>query len=75
MDLGKWWKDQYGLPLPLGGNVLLRSLAPTVKSECCRMMRESIQYALDNHDEALDMPCSSHAIWSRGWPKSSSACT
>ena len=35
------------------GNVLLRSLDAGIKSECCRMMRESIQYALDNHDEAL----------------------
>jgi 1,4-dihydroxy-6-naphthoate synthase len=41
------------LPLPLGGNVLLRSLPPAIMSECCRLMRESIQYALDNHDEAL----------------------
>jgi len=54
LDMGKWWKDQYGLPLPLGGNVLLRSLPKDVKSECCRMMRESIQYALDNHAEALE---------------------
>ena len=37
-----------------GGNVLLRSLDPEIKSECCRMMRESIQYALDNHAEALE---------------------
>ena len=54
LDMGKWWKDKYGMPLPLGGNVLLRSLADDVKSECCRMMRESIQYALDNHAEALE---------------------
>jgi 1,4-dihydroxy-6-naphthoate synthase len=53
LDLGKWWKTKYGLPLPLGGNVLLRSLSPDVKKECCRLMRESIQYALDNHEEAL----------------------
>jgi 1,4-dihydroxy-6-naphthoate synthase len=53
IDLGRWWKSTHGLPLPLGGNVLLRSLAPDVQSECCRMMRESIQYALDNHEEAL----------------------
>jgi len=53
LDLGKWWKTKYGLPLPLGGNVLLRSLSPEVKKECCRLMRESIQYALDNHEEAL----------------------
>jgi 1,4-dihydroxy-6-naphthoate synthase len=54
LDMGKWWKDKFGLPLPLGGNVLLRSLPEDVKSECCRMMRESIQYALDNHAEALE---------------------
>jgi 1,4-dihydroxy-6-naphthoate synthase len=53
IDLGRWWKNKYDLPLPLGCNVLLRSLAPEVQRECCRMMRESIQYALDNHDEAL----------------------
>src|SRR2546423_1242588 len=53
LDLGKWWKTKYGLPLPLGANVLLRSLSPEVKKECCRLMRESIQYALDNHEEAL----------------------
>ena len=53
VDLGRWWKTKYDLPLPLGGNALLRSLAPDIQKECCRMMRESIQYALDNHDEAL----------------------
>ena len=53
LDLGKWWKGKHGLPLPLGGNALLRSLPGDIQSECCRMMRESIQYALDNHDEAL----------------------
>lgn len=53
IDLGKWWKGAHGLPLPLGGNVLLRSLSPEIQRECCRLMRESIQYAMDNHDEAL----------------------
>ena len=53
LDLGKWWKTTYKLPLPLGANALLRSLPADVQSECCRMMRDSIQYALDNHDEAL----------------------
>ena len=53
LELGKWWKGKYGLPLPLGGNVLLRSLPADIQSECCRLMRESIQYALDNRDEAL----------------------
>jgi 1,4-dihydroxy-6-naphthoate synthase len=54
VDLGRWFKSTYGLPLPLGGNVLLRSLEPELQSECCRLMRESIQYALDNHAEALE---------------------
>jgi 1,4-dihydroxy-6-naphthoate synthase len=54
MDLGRTWKKLYNLPLPLGANALLRSLPEEVKSECCRMMRDSIQYALDNHDEALN---------------------
>jgi len=53
LDLGKWWKSTHGLPLPLGGNVLLRSLSQEVQHECCRLMRDSIQYALDNHEEAL----------------------
>ena len=54
VDLGRWFKHTYDLPLPLGANVLLRSLAPDIKSECCRLMRESIQYALDNHAAALE---------------------
>ena len=54
LDLGAWWKAQFDLPLPLGANALLRSLSPEVRTECCRLMRESIQYALDNHEEALN---------------------
>jgi 1,4-dihydroxy-6-naphthoate synthase len=54
VDLGRWFKSVYGLPLPLGGNVLLRTMDPGIQSECCRMMRESIQYALDNRAEALE---------------------
>jgi 1,4-dihydroxy-6-naphthoate synthase len=54
LDLGKWWKKQHGLPLPLGANALLRSLPPEIQAECSRLMRESIQYALDNHEEALN---------------------
>jgi 1,4-dihydroxy-6-naphthoate synthase len=53
LDLGRWWKTKFDLPLPLGANALLRSLPPEVQSECCRLMRESIQYALDHREEAL----------------------
>lgn len=54
LDLGRWWKKTYNLPLPLGANVLRRGLAPDVQTECCRLMKESIQYALDHHEEALN---------------------
>ncbi len=53
VDLGKWWKTTQGLPLPLGANVLRRDLSPEVTKEACRLMRESIQYALDHREEAL----------------------
>jgi 1,4-dihydroxy-6-naphthoate synthase len=54
IDLGRWFKQKYDLPLPLGGNALRRDLPLDVKDECCRLMRESIQYALDHSDEALN---------------------
>jgi 1,4-dihydroxy-6-naphthoate synthase len=54
LDLGKWWKKTYDLPLPLGANAILRHLPQEVKTECCRLMRESIQYALDHNEEALN---------------------
>ncbi len=54
VDMGRWWKDKFNLPLPLGANVLRRKLPDRIKSECCRMMHDSIQYALDNHAEALE---------------------
>lgn len=53
VDLGRWWKEKYGLPLPLGANALLRSLPGELQQECCRLMRQSIQYAFDHHAEAL----------------------
>lgn len=54
VDLGRWFKSTYNLPLPLGGNVLRRNLDADIQSECCRLMRDSIQYALDNHAAALE---------------------
>jgi 1,4-dihydroxy-6-naphthoate synthase len=54
IDLGRWWKKTHDLPLPLGGNALLRSLTKEMQTECCRLMRESIQYALDHNEEALN---------------------
>jgi 1,4-dihydroxy-6-naphthoate synthase len=54
IDLGKWFKTQYGLPLPLGANALRRDLSPEVQAECARMMRESIQHSLEHREEALN---------------------
>jgi len=54
VDLGRWFKDTYDLPLPLGANILRRDLDPEMSSECCRLMRESIEYALDHREEALN---------------------
>ncbi len=53
LDLGKYWKQKYGLPLPLGANALRRDLPEDIQRECCRLMRESIQHALDNREAAL----------------------
>jgi 1,4-dihydroxy-6-naphthoate synthase len=54
VDLGVWWKSVHGMPLPLGANAILRDLPGNIKSECCRLMRESIEYALSHQDEALN---------------------
>jgi 1,4-dihydroxy-6-naphthoate synthase len=53
-DLGAWFKRAYGLPLPLGANALRRDLPAQLQAECCRMLRDSIQYSLDNQAEALE---------------------
>jgi len=53
VDLGKWWLRMTGLPLPLGGNAIRRSLGPELMSAVAIALRESIQYALDHRDEAL----------------------
>jgi 1,4-dihydroxy-6-naphthoate synthase len=54
LDLGRWWKREHGLPLPLGANAVLRSLPADLRAECNRLVRESIQYALENQEEALN---------------------
>ncbi len=53
VDLGKWWLQMTGLPLPLGGNAIRRSLGRELISSVSSALRDSIQYALDHRDEAL----------------------
>ena len=53
-DLGIWWGQQNdGLPLPLGGNVVHKRLAPAARSDIARIVRESIQFSLDHRPEAV----------------------
>jgi 1,4-dihydroxy-6-naphthoate synthase len=52
-DLGVWWQDRTGLPLPLGGNVVRRDLGPEIIRDISRLLKESIRYALVHRDEAL----------------------
>jgi len=53
VDLGRWWHQVTGLPLPLGGNAIRRDLGPELMSSVAHALRRSIQYALDHREEAL----------------------
>jgi 1,4-dihydroxy-6-naphthoate synthase len=52
-DLGVWWQERTGLPLPLGGNVVRRDLGPETIRQISRLLQESIRYALAHRDDAL----------------------
>jgi 1,4-dihydroxy-6-naphthoate synthase len=52
-DLGAWWKQETGGPLPLGGNGIRRDLDPALKVRLCRLLTESIAYGLDHRQGAL----------------------
>lgn len=54
VDLGKWWRDTTGLPLPLGGNAIRRDLGAETVAQVSTALKASIQYALDHREEALD---------------------
>jgi len=54
VDFGKWWLELTGLPLPLGGNAIKRELGADLMHEVSVALRDSIQYALDHRDEALE---------------------
>ncbi len=53
LDLGIWWRDLTGLPLPLGGNAIRRSLGKETMKTVTQALRESIQHGLDHREEAL----------------------
>jgi 1,4-dihydroxy-6-naphthoate synthase len=54
IDLGQWWREQTGLPLPLGGNAIRRSLGLETMLTVTQALRDSIQHALDNREAALE---------------------
>jgi 1,4-dihydroxy-6-naphthoate synthase len=54
LDLGKWWRDTTGLPLPLGGNAIRRELGPDLIKTVSDTIRKSIQHALEHREEALE---------------------
>ena len=54
LDLGEWWHEQTGLPLPMGGNVIRRELGREIISQVSHCLRESIRYSLTNRDDALE---------------------
>jgi 1,4-dihydroxy-6-naphthoate synthase len=53
VDLGVWWQEKTGLPLPLGGNVVRRDLGAETIRNISRLIKESIQYSLDHRQDAL----------------------
>ena len=65
-DMGAWWLDKTGLPLPLGGNVIRKDMPRDVQTKVSRHLRASIAYGLDHRQSALD-----HAMrYARGLDRS-----
>jgi 1,4-dihydroxy-6-naphthoate synthase len=54
IDLGVWWREKTGLPLPLGGNAIRRNLGEDVMLTVTQALRDSIQHALDHREAALE---------------------
>jgi 1,4-dihydroxy-6-naphthoate synthase len=53
LDLGEWWHERTGLPLPMGGNAIRRELGPEIIHQVSDCLRESIRYSLANREDAL----------------------
>jgi 1,4-dihydroxy-6-naphthoate synthase len=62
VDLGRWWQDTRGLPLPLGGNCVRRDLGQPAMGVVCDVLKRSIEYALEHRDEAVRFSLN----WARG---------
>ena len=54
VDLGQWWQEQTGLPLPLGANAIRRKLGEDFGRQISRVIRDSVSYALDHREAAMN---------------------
>jgi 1,4-dihydroxy-6-naphthoate synthase len=54
IDLGVWWHEQTGLPLPLGGNAVRRALGPALGLQIAKTIKDSVEYGLEHREEALN---------------------
>jgi 1,4-dihydroxy-6-naphthoate synthase len=53
LDLGEWWHERTGLPLPMGGNVIRRDLGEDLMRQVSKHLHESIVYSMENREDAL----------------------
>lgn len=53
LDLGEWWFEKTGLPLPMGGNAIKRDLGEDLMRKVSKHLHKSIKYSLDNREDAL----------------------
>ena len=54
LDLGQWWKEETGLPLPLGGNAVRRDLGPELVARLTRLVRDTVKHSLAHRPQALE---------------------
>jgi 1,4-dihydroxy-6-naphthoate synthase len=54
LDLGQWWKQETGLPLPLGGNAVRRDLGQELVARLTRLVRETVKHSLAHRAQALE---------------------
>lgn len=53
LDLGEWWYEKTGLPLPMGGNAIKRDLGADLMKRVSRQLHRSIMYSMENREDAL----------------------
>ncbi len=53
LDLGEWWYEKTGLPLPMGGNVIRRDLGSDLMQQVSKHLHQSIVYSMENREDAL----------------------